>query len=134
MFVFKFIVKITNSKTWTCKIWVYINLYISSRFWKYTLHRGQGHSFVVHFRIFLLNSLKIFEHFKFFGTKFQIWAPKEAIVFFHTDQYLHYYVHCRRASLGKLCWWFLIWNTSFIIAVLLWTLNISIDKVCRLCW
>ena len=63
-----------------CKISVYINLDINPRFCTYTLHRWQGHSFVVYFRVFSLNSLKDFEHFKFLGTKFQIWAPKDAVV------------------------------------------------------
>ena len=70
----------TNGKTYTCRISVYINLYINPRFCKNTLHRQQGHSLVVHFRMFFLNSLKHFEHFKFLDTKFQIWIPKEAIV------------------------------------------------------
>ena len=59
---------------------ILINLYINPRFCTYTLHRRQGHFFVVHFRIFSLNSLRDFEHFKFVGTKFQVWAHKEAIV------------------------------------------------------
>ena len=60
---------------------MYIKLYINPRFCIYTLHRRQGQSFVVRFRIFFLNSLRDFEHFKFVGTQFQIWSPKEAIVY-----------------------------------------------------
>ena len=59
---------------------MHINLYINLRFCTYTLHGRQGHAIVVRFRIFFLNLLKDFEHFKFLGTRFQIWALKNAIV------------------------------------------------------
>ena len=71
--------QVTNDKTQKGKISVYINLYINPRFSTYTLHRWQGHFFVVHFRIFFLNSLNDFEHFKFLGSKFKTWALKEEI-------------------------------------------------------
>ena len=114
---------------------MYNNLYINARFCTYTLHRQTRNSLVVHFWIFFLNSLKDFKHFKFLGSNFQIWTPKEAIVYVPYKT-VFTFLHCRRTSFRKLYWWFLIWNTSFIIsgAILWWTLNISISKVCMLCW
>ena len=53
---------------------------MNHRFCTYTLNRRQGHFFIIHLRIFFFNLYKDLEYFKFLGTEFQIWAPKEAIV------------------------------------------------------
>ena len=71
---------------------MYINLYMNHRFCIYTLHRRQDHFFVIHLRIFFFNLYKDLEYFKFLGTEFQIWAPKETTVSVpHTEKYLHFY-------------------------------------------
>ena len=44
------------------------------------MHRRQEVSVLINFRIFFLSSLENFEHFKCLGTKFEIVAPKDAIV------------------------------------------------------
>ena len=106
--------QVTNDKTQKGKISVYINIYINPRFSTYTLHRWQGHFFVVHFRIFFLNSLNDFEHFKFLGSKFKTWALKEAIASVSLRT-VFTFIRSKSASLRKLNH-FLISNTSFEIS------------------
>ena len=114
---------------------MYINLYINPRFCTNTLHRREGHFFLVYFQISFLNLLKDVEHFTFLDTKFQIWAPKEVIVSVPYRKVFKF-LRSRLTSLQKLYWRFLILNTSFIIygAILLKTLNISAANVCKLHW
>ena len=63
--------------------------------------RRQGASVLVNFKIFFLSSLEHFEHFKCLGTKFEIWAPKDAIASVPYDT-VFTFLRCRRTCLQKL--------------------------------